>query len=367
MKNKKQSVFTWKAIAVATFFGGPITAGLLIGKNFLTFGKKDASKNSNFLGVLIHILLFGAIYFIPDTYWDKLYYAILPAIYTALVAGLVIRVQGKQIEETLKKKGTIATLPNIAGYTLIGLILNGLFIAWLVFNAPTDGFENKIQLGDKVLMYYNEKMDKANSQEIADAIKESRFLEGSTGADLFLGPGDNNYKLMFVLANVNLLKDTGFLRSFHDFEDYMNNNLNLDKAVSVCFTSKDMTTEYALPGFQDKKSTKKKAMADLQVFFINQNINLYHNKEVQKADLQKMQLAILELPGYFPPEEGIDMVFLDNGPDFSLKFFVQKEYWGESEITDMLKSTVEYISAKGLGKPVKLILVDNRDYSEIEL
>ncbi|MCF8372564.1 MAG: hypothetical protein K9H64_13120 [Bacteroidales bacterium] len=367
MKNKKQSVYTWKAISVATFFGGPITAGFLIGKNFKTFGKKDESKNSIFLGALIQILLFGAIYFTPDAYWGKLYYVILPAIYTVLAALLVKRLQGKQIEETLKKKGTVASLPHIAGYTLIGILLNGIFIAQLIFGTSDSGFENKIQMEDKVLLYYNEKMDKANSQEIATAIKESRFLEGSKGADLFLGPGDDNYKLMFVLASENLLKDTGFLKSFHDFEDYMNKNLNLDKEVSVCFTSKDMTTEYALPDFQDNKSTKKKAMADLQVFFINQNINLYHTKNIDKTYLQKMQEAILELPGYFPPEEGIDIVFLDNGPDFSLKFFVLKEYWGETEITDMLKSTVEYISGKDMGKPIKLILVDNRDYSEIEL
>ena len=57
MENKDLKIFTNKAISIATFFGGPLAAGLLISKNFKVFGNENAARNSIFIGIISTILL----------------------------------------------------------------------------------------------------------------------------------------------------------------------------------------------------------------------------------------------------------------------------------------------------------------------
>lgn len=254
-----------------------------------------------------------------------------------------------------------------ARYIAIGVAVVAAIIFGYDYFSTSEVYENTIQVQDKVVLLYSEKIDVGKSKQVADAIKESGFLKGSEGAELFLGPGNLKYQLMFVLPNPGMIKDSSFLRSFHEFEDFINLKVKLDKEISVCFTDLDMTKVYVLPDFQDEIMIKKKTLNALPVFSVNEVIHVYHNEEMAEADLIKLKEVILGLPGYFPPDQAIDMIFLDEGTYFSIKFFVIREYWNESEITEMLKSTVDYISAKDMGKPIRLMMIDNRDYTEKQL
>ena len=59
--------------------------------------------------------------------------------------------------------------------------------------------------------------------------------------------------------------------------------------------------------------------------------------------------------------------FLDKGDKYIIKFFVPKELWHITAVTDRLKSTVEYIRKNGINKIIDLYLIDGNDLEEIRL
>ena len=74
-----------------------------------------------------------------------------------------------------------------------------------------------------------------------------------------------------------------------------------------------------------------------------------------------------KLKGYFPPDERVDIVLLNKGDRYIIKFFVIKDLWNNPAITERLKKTVDYIRMNGIEKIMELYLVDNNDFSETKI
>lgn len=72
MNNKDTlKLYSQNAISVATFFGGPLAAGFLARQNFISLGKKESAKNSLIIGIVSTVLLFAAIFSVPDELINK--------------------------------------------------------------------------------------------------------------------------------------------------------------------------------------------------------------------------------------------------------------------------------------------------------
>jgi hypothetical protein len=84
-------------------------------------------------------------------------------------------------------------------------------------------------------------------------------------------------------------------------------------------------------------------------------------------DVKKVESSIRRLKAYFPANQRIDIVFLNSGPDYTIKFFIDKNNWQNRDLIKRLQSTVEYIKNSGIDKTINIVLIDSRTYEEKRL
>lgn len=364
MENNSQKIFTNKAISVATFFGGPVAAGFLISKNYRVFGKDEAARNSIFIGIVSTILLFAGIFMIPEHIIDKIPQALIPTIYTVIIAGLVEKLQGQKIKDFLANNGQKASNWQAAGHGFIGLLIIAGFIVLMTFTMPSEGYEKSINIENNIVLHYSKDIEEMKSKRVAQIIKQSGFMESSEGADLFFSIEANNYKLQFVLPDTSMLTDTLLILDFNGFENYLNYNLNLEKQIEISFTDINLLNDFELIEINNSNTQIYEPLLYLQPYQINDSHTIFYNANMPVEDVKKVEDAVKRLKSYFPINQRIDIVFLNNGNDYTIKFFVVKNLWQNPAITDRLKSTIDYIKNSGIDKSIKLVLIDNQTFEE---
>ena len=380
MENNDLKIFTNKAISIATFFGGPLAAGLLISKNFKVFGNENAARNSIFIGIISTILLFTGGFLIPENIVVKSLQALIPTIYTALVYFLVEKLQGQKIRDFLANNGRTAPNLQAVGYGLLGFLI---IVSFIIINIAlfipkeelcsisqvlrfTQIYDKEINIDKNVRLHYSQKIDKLKSQKIAEIIKQSGFMEGSEGADLFLDEDLMNYRLKFV-ADTSNLSDPLVIYEFNELKKYINDNLNFEKPIEILFADICLVDEFELPENDNLNLQVYEPLIDLQIYQINDFHTIYYNLIMPIEDVRIVGEAIKRLKGYFPVHQRIDIIFLNNDNNYSIKFFVSKNFWQELAIIDMLKSTVDYIKNSGIEKPINLVMIDNQTNEETQI
>ncbi|TDN97665.1 hypothetical protein [Sunxiuqinia elliptica] len=367
MESNSQKIFTNKAISIATFLGGPIAAGFLISKNYKVFGNEDAARNSVFIGIISTFFLFVGIFMIPEHIIDKIPQPVIPGIYTAIIAGLVEKLQGQKIKDFLLEDGQKASNWHAAGYGLIGLLIMIVFLVVMIFTIPTEGYEKNINIDKNVKLHYSKDIEDLKTERIASVIKQSGFMEGSEGAELFLNTEGNFYRLKFVLTDTSILSDTMLLSEFNGFENYLNYNLNLDKRIEIGFTDINLSNSFELQDLEPDNQQIYEPLLYLQRYHINDFQTIFYNSSMPIEDVKKVENTVKRLKAYFPINHRIDIVFLNTEPDYTIKFFVVKDLWQNTGVTNRLKSTVDHIQGNGIDKKIDLILIDNQTFEEIQL
>ena len=206
----------------------------------------------------------------------------------------------------------------------------------------------------------------ADVQQDSMWVKQSGFIEGSEGADLFLDEDLMNYRLKFVVDTSNL-SDPLVIYEFNELKKYINDNLNFDKPIEILFTDICLVDEFELPENDNSNLQVYEPLIDLQTYQINDFHIIYYNLIMPIEDVRIVGEAIKRLKGYFPVHQRIDIVFLNNDHNYSIKFFVSKNFWQEPAIIDMLKSTVDYIKNSGIEKQINLVLIDNQTNEETQI
>lgn len=367
MENNSLKIFTNKAISVATFFGGPIAAGFLISKNYKVFGNENAARNSVFIGLLSTILLFAGIFMIPEHIIDKIPQALMPGIYTLIIAGLVEKLQGQKIKEFLAENGQKASNWQAAGYGFLGFLIISVFLLVMIFAVPTEGYEKSVTVDKNIKLHYSKDIEVLKSQQIATLIKQSGFLEGVEGADLFLNTETNFYRLKFVLPDTSILSDTMLHLDFNGFENYLNYNLNLDKKIEIGFTDINLTKSFELKEIAFDNQQIYEPILYLQPYQINDFHTIFYNSSMPVNDVKKVEDAVKRLKTYFPQNQHIDIVFLNSEPGYTIKFFVTKDLWQDKDVMDRLRNTVDYIKNSGIDKNINLVLIDNQTFEEKQI
>lgn len=367
MKDRTRKIFTNKAIIVATFFGGPLAAGFLISRNYKAFENDDAARNSVFIGILSTILLFAGIFMIPEHIFEKIPQALFPGIYTAIIAWLVEKLQGKKIKEFLESNGQKASNWQATGYGLSGMTIIIGTILVFIFVIPNKGYEKSTIIDTNVKLYYSKNFDESKSIQIAELIKQSGFMDGSEGADLLLSDEDNIYKLKFIIPDTTVLNDTLFLSDFNGFENYLNYNLNYNNKIQIEFTDINLQKVFELKEITINTQNVYGPILYLSQYQINEYHNIFYNSTMPLTEVMKVEDAIKRLKEYFPANQAIDIVFLNSETDYTLKFFVAKDLWHFPGVTNRLRSTVDYIKKNGIKKHINLVLIDNQTFEEIQL
>ncbi|HBO26476.1 MULTISPECIES: hypothetical protein [Culturomica] len=116
-------LYSQAAIALATFFGGPFAAALLIRKNCIVLGQERWGFNALILGIITTVLLFGCIFMIPEPVLDKIPNALIPAIYTAIICMIVEKVHGRELRAHKAKDGLFYSNWRAAGIGLVSCVV----------------------------------------------------------------------------------------------------------------------------------------------------------------------------------------------------------------------------------------------------
>jgi hypothetical protein len=165
-------LYSQKAIGVATFFGGPVAAGILIRKNFIALGKKEHAFYALIIGIASTILLFIGIFSIPQNILDKTPNTLIPIIYTAVIYYINEIYQGKELKEHKEKNGIFYSNWKAAG---VGAIFMSVLLGVLgIYFYSTTGYILPIPKFDTKL--YDSKIAEINKNE-AKALELFTLLE----------------------------------------------------------------------------------------------------------------------------------------------------------------------------------------------
>ena len=69
----------------------------------------------------------------------------------------------------------------------------------------------------------------------------------------------------------------------------------------------------------------------------------------------------------FPKDKVIDLIFLDNGMDYTIKFFIPRESWQDNTVINDLIQDIEYFHDNGIEKNIRLVVIDKDSMKELEI
>lgn len=364
---KKHKVFTNQAISMATFIGGPLSAGFLMAKNFIAFGNRSAAQNTLIISFISSILLYALFFIIPQHSIDAIPSTLLPVFYTTVVTVLVAKLQGSKIDEHISSKGAKASNWLAFGYGMLGAAITFILVFTFAYNVPYQGYEKSVNVNKNVTLYYKKTVDASYIRQVSNTIELSGFLDGVEDIDVFLSEENDSYLLKFIITDRDVLLDKEFLTDFKTFEQFLNYHLRYDKTLRVAFTDELFKELFEIPETVIPNSLGYDPFNTLNNYSVSKFHTIYYNDNTPLSDVEIIESSIKRLKGYFPPNVIIDIVFLKNERDYTIKFFVSKDLWDDTSITDRLKSTVGYIKDNGISSPIRLILVDNTEYEEKEV
>ena len=121
-------LYSLKGIGLATFFGSPLAASILIRSNYIALGKEESGRNALIIGVVSTILLFSSMYIIPESIITKIPNSIIPGVYTFIIYLIVNKLQGSELEDYEADKNKFYSNWRAVGIGLLCtiIILGGL-------------------------------------------------------------------------------------------------------------------------------------------------------------------------------------------------------------------------------------------------
>lgn len=139
--------FTEKQIYAATFFGGPIPPGILIYKNFKSIGDDRKAALTLILTFLFTTLLFYGVMQLPEEISDKLPNILFTTLYTGIVYLIYHSYLADKINDKIVEAENKMSNWKVAGFTIMGLIINLIIIFAFAFSEPAFPGE-KIEYGE---------------------------------------------------------------------------------------------------------------------------------------------------------------------------------------------------------------------------
>ncbi len=138
-----RKLFSTKHIGFGTYLGGPLAGAYMIGQNFKKLNKTKESKYSIYVGILFTIVLFIAIFLIPENIIDKIPNVLFPAIYTVISYLIARHFFGNLIEKNDNNKNQFHSWWRAAGVGFISfLILIAVLFAFIYFETSDVQYGN---------------------------------------------------------------------------------------------------------------------------------------------------------------------------------------------------------------------------------
>lgn len=158
-------LYSQREIGIATFFGGPLAAGILIRQNYINLNKDKQGLYALIIGILSMVLIFVGIFSIPDNIFEKIPNSIFPFIYTGIIYLIVEKLQGFEIKRHKENGGEFYSGWKAAGVGTVSMIVLAAGIFGYVYASSIDdnfdtalydkGIEKFIENEAKSILVFN--------------------------------------------------------------------------------------------------------------------------------------------------------------------------------------------------------------------
>jgi len=179
-------LYSQKAIAIATYLGSPLAAGILIRQNCINLGRERQGLNALMIGIISTILMFIGIFAIPEYIIDKVPNALIPLIYTVIIYIIVERIQGEDLKNHKKNQGEFYSSWKAAGIGGISAVILTAGIFAYVY-AVEDDIDFDVQTYDQEIEKFIENESQALKffNEIETANEGYLLLELTKGIGIW--------------------------------------------------------------------------------------------------------------------------------------------------------------------------------------
>lgn len=149
-------LYSAKAVAAATFLGGPLAVGILMRRNFLNLGKRTEAGRALWGAIAFSVVLFGGLFMLPENVVDRIPGSVICGLYTAIAFQLMQVYQGKALTQHERLGGIL-----YSGWKTFGVGLGSLMGTLLLMVAVMVTLEPGIFSYDS----YNAGVERFNQQE----------------------------------------------------------------------------------------------------------------------------------------------------------------------------------------------------------
>lgn len=133
---KELKLFSSNQIWIATFLGGPLAFGYMTNKNHSALGQNNKGKNILIISIIFTILLFSALFLLPESIIDKIPRSLLPIVYTAAGVAYVENTQGKILKKHKENGNKFYSGWSVFGTSIIAILPILLFFVAVAFIFP---------------------------------------------------------------------------------------------------------------------------------------------------------------------------------------------------------------------------------------
>lgn len=197
MENK---IFTEKQIYTATFFGGPIPPGILIYKNFKRIGDEKKATWALAITGIFTISIFYGIMKIPEEISGKIPDILFTTLYTFIVYTIYNNLLAEKINEYIRDDENEASNWTVAGYTVMGIVLNLIIIFAFAFVQPAFPGD-KYEFGEMnhEIFYDEGDISETDLQAIGMALARFQYFNNDAKQSVRVDKLNNRYVLIIPL------------------------------------------------------------------------------------------------------------------------------------------------------------------------
>jgi hypothetical protein len=229
----EEKYYTDKQIYSATFFGGPIPAGILIFKNLKRIGNEKNAALTLALTFVFTILLFFLFIHPLGSFLEKIPDFIFTAFYTFIVYLLYSRFLEKEIGEKIKLPENKESNWTVAGITIFGLLLNIVIIFGFAYLEPTFPGEN-VTFGnlEHEVFFDKEEFSKSQVQKLGKMLTDLEYFSDMEKQSVRIERRDENIFLLMPLQK-EYWEDQGIINELNNFNIRLRYELKTQTTIEL--------------------------------------------------------------------------------------------------------------------------------------
>ncbi len=136
INNRK--LYSERALLIATFFGGPVVAGYMMGQNYKALDEENVATRSFIIGILSSVLMYAALFLFPEQITESIPGALIPGIYTFIIVLIFQKYQKAAVVRHKENGGKFHSGWKAAGIGSLFMIVQLAIISLYVYFAMPD-------------------------------------------------------------------------------------------------------------------------------------------------------------------------------------------------------------------------------------